>query len=80
MTALVVLGVAFTIMMLGAGINEILTKMFGKQAAYVIMLTLVGLLILWLGLSGAGPTIETVRVGLLVASLTFTILLARRSA
>jgi hypothetical protein len=38
MTALVVVGVVFTLLMFGAGINEILTKMFNARVAYGGML------------------------------------------
>jgi hypothetical protein len=78
-TVLVVLCVAF--LAIGLGINELLSRMFSKSAAYVIMFGASGVLLLTLGLHGAGPTLDCVGAGMIGGSLVFTgMLLGRRTA
>lgn len=74
-----ILTVACVILLaIGCGINELLSRLFGKSAAYVIMLATFGLALLTLGLHGAGPTLDCVGAGMIGGSIVFTALLAGR--
>ena len=71
-------GVVTGLLMLGSLVNEILTKLVGKFYAYVIMLAGFGGILLYLGLHGAGPTLDSVGSGMLGAALVFAILISQR--
>jgi hypothetical protein len=63
---------------IGGTINHVLSHFFGKAAAYVIMLAGFGAMLLYLGLIGAGPTLDSVGSGMIGAAFVFTLLLIQR--
>jgi small-conductance mechanosensitive channel len=66
------------LLVIGATINHALSVMFGKSAAYVIMLAGFGAMLLYLGLTGAGPTLDSVGSGMLGAAFVFSMMLIGR--
>ena len=72
------LGIVTGLLMLGSLLNELLTRIVGKFFAYVIMLAGFGILFLYLGFHGAGPSLVAVGVGCTAAALVFTGMLFSR--